>query len=141
MSLFCMRAQLCLVVAWTGCGLGLYLHVFFIDLYWNFINWTPHYDLPSLFAAGGMVGALVGMGFLATTPVSRWLRVVSGVGCTALLAVGAWLVSPEPVTTEGLLARVASSPAWYRVGRLLILAAPFGLWFLGGRGLARTRET
>lgn len=117
-----------MALGWLVCSAGLYTHMAFLELYWNFINWTPMYDLPSLFAAGGMVGGLVGLFFLSRVPSARWLRVFSLLICLALLAIGIALAFPEPVQTEGLLARVAPSPAWFRLLRLLLLTIPILTW-------------
>ena len=50
--------------------------------------------------------------------------------CLALLALAVYVLPPEPMT-QGLFAREARSPLWYRAARFVLLALPGVFWGLG----------
>ncbi len=98
-----------------------------LEVHWNLVNWKPLLDWISLLPLLMVTGTLLGFIRLFQVQSRPFLRVFSLLICLGLLALGIHLLPQEPLT-EGLFARITPSPSWYRIGRLLVMAAPTALW-------------
>ena len=114
------------LLAWLSAGLSLYLAMALLEVHWNLVSWKPLLDWTSLLPLLMVTGTLLGFIRLSQAESRPLIRVFSSLICLALLGLGIHLLPQEPLT-EGLFARTAPSPAWYRFGRLLIMASPAAL--------------
>jgi hypothetical protein len=78
----------------------------------------------------GMLAVLAAILLLARAKGDCFSRGLSLVICVALLALAVYVVPPE-ARTEGLFAREAPSPFWYRAARFVVLALPIAFWGVG----------
>ena len=121
-----MRTML-LIVGWI-LVLGANYFVFLaLELYWNWFDWVPRFDLKSLGLLIGLLCVLVATWELARVPIHRVARIASFMGCLALFIIGAYVLPEEP-KTAGLFSRESPSPLWYRGGRFMVMSCPSLLW-------------
>src|ERR1017187_8893530 len=127
-----MKRPLLLALGWLMSAAGLYAALVMLELYWNLFDWQPKLDLRALGLIIGIIALLAAIRFLARASNDRFSQVVSLVACLAMFGLGVYVSLPEPMT-QGLFAREAPSPFWYRAGRLALLALPSVFWGLGLR--------
>jgi hypothetical protein len=108
-----------------------------LEVHWNLVNWKPLLDWISLLLMLMLAGILLGFIRLFQAESRRLMRGFSLLICVALLGLGIYLLPQEPLT-EGLFARNTPSPAGYRIGRLLVMAAPTALWLCSLRNQKKT---
>lgn len=97
-----------------------------LELHWNLVNWKPVVDWVFLLLLLMIAGSLASFERLARMPRLNPVTVVSVVICLCLFGLGIYLL-PQEALTSGLFERNQPSPAWYRFGRLLIMATPAAL--------------
>jgi len=119
-----------LILGWLVAALSLWALLVVLEVYWNLYDWQPILDLRSVGLGFGICLAVAGMLLLALAPRQHAACIVSLIICFALLALAVYVLPPEP-TTSGLFARERPSPAWYRFGRFVLLAAPMMCWVIG----------
>lgn len=127
-----MKHRLLLILGWLLATAALYVTLVALELYWNLFTWRPQGDLRAAGMLVAIAGFLAAIHFLARTGSDSLTRFVSLAACLALLAIGAYVLPPEPITT-GLFARAEPSPFWYRAGRLVLFALPTLFWCLALR--------
>jgi peptidoglycan biosynthesis protein MviN/MurJ (putative lipid II flippase) len=125
-----MKRAILLSLGWLLSAVVLYAALVALELYWNLYDWQPKLDWNAAVLIFGMLAALAALGLLARAGKARFSRGVSLAICLALLALAVYVVRAEPLT-QGLFARGAHSPLWYRVGRFVVLALPGVFWGLG----------
>jgi hypothetical protein len=128
---FCLvKRAILLSAGWLLAGVGLYMALVILELYWNLYNWQPIVDLRASGLILGVLALLAVIRWLARTTCDRVSQGLSLLICLALLAVAVYVFPPEP-PTQGLFAREAPSPLWYRAARLVLLGLPSLFWALG----------
>jgi hypothetical protein len=116
-----------LIVGWILTLVATYLVFLALELYWNFFGWFPQFDWKALGLMMALLAALAASWWLARASVDRVTKIVSLVGCVALVTMGAYVLPEEP-KTEGLFSRQSPSPLWYRLGRLAVMGCPTVFW-------------
>lgn len=119
-----------LSTAWLGAMLVFYATMVGLEVDWNLFDWRPGLDWKFIGLLLAALMILGGMWLLAKARARRFVRAWSLLLSLALVAVGFYVVWPEP-HSEGLFAREVSSPFWYRGGRLMLMCAPLVFWTLG----------
>lgn len=132
-----MRRTAILMVAWLVAWSALYILLLALELYWNFFDWFPRFDLKAVSLVVALLVSLAATWRLARASLDRITRMFSLAGCLALLGLGLYVLPPE-AKTEGLFARQLPSPFWYRGGRLLAMSCPSLFW---ARALLASRCT
>ena len=125
-----MKRAILLSAGWLLAGAGLHVAFVILELYWNLYNWQPVVDWRASGLILGVLALLAVIRCLARVSRDRISQGVSLVICLSLLAVAVYVFSPEP-PTQGLFAREAPSPLWYRAARLVLLGLPSSFWALG----------
>lgn len=125
-----MKRAILLSLGWLLAAVGLYAALVMLELYWNLYDWQPKLDLNASGLIFGMLALLAAIRLLARASGNRFSRGSSLVICLALLALAVYVVPAEPLT-EGLFAREATSPFWYRAARFAVLALPSAFWSRG----------
>jgi hypothetical protein len=125
-----MKRAILLTLGWLLAAAGLYVALVMLELYWNLYDWQPILDLKGSGLIFGILAVLAVIWFLARASHARFSQVVSLAACLALLAIAVYVLPPEPMT-QGLFARKAPSPLWYRAVRFVLLALPSVFWALG----------
>ena len=125
-----MTRTILLTLAWVVASLGLYAALVALEFYWNVWDWQPNLDPIAWGLLVAVFGFVFAMRLLASATRDRMSQAVSLLLCAALLALGFYVLAPEPLT-QGLFARERSSPFWYRFGRLVVLALPTVVWARG----------
>jgi hypothetical protein len=125
-----MQRAILLSLGWLLSAAGLYVALVVLELYWNLYDWQPKPDLQAVGLILGILAVLAAIRLLARAGCDRFSRGVSLVICLALLALAAYVAPPE-LLTQGLFAREAPSPCWYRAARFVVLALPSVFWGLG----------
>ena len=115
------------ILLWLLAGGSLYLTMALLEAHWNLVSWKPVLDWIALLLLLLLTGTQLGFVRLSCAQARRPAKEISLLFCLALLVLGIYLLPREPLT-EGLFARNIPSPAWYRIGRLLVMAAPTVLW-------------
>ena len=118
-------------LGWLLAALTLYMALVALELYWNLYDWQPKLDLNTVGLIFGILALLGVIWFLARAGRDRPAG-VSLLVCLALLVLAVYVVPPE-AKTEGLFAREAPSPVWYRAGRFVVLGLPSAFWVLAWR--------
>ena len=127
-----MRRAIVLIVGWTVAFLSLYLGLVALELYWNLFDWLPRLDLRSLGLVIILLAALAATWWLARLSMDCGSRIFSLVGCLALIALGVYVLPPEP-QPHGLFSGRSHSPLWYRGGRLVVFSCPGFFWVFARR--------
>jgi hypothetical protein len=125
-----MKRAILLTLGWLLAAAGLYVALVMLELYWNLFDWQPRLDLKGSGLIFGILAVLAVIWFLARASHDRFSQAVSLAACLALLALALYVFPPEPMT-QGLFAREAPSPLWYRIARFVLLALPSVFWGLG----------
>ena len=125
-----MKRTILLALGWLAAAAGLYVALVMLEFDWNLYDWQPRLDLKASGLIFGMLAALAAMWYLARVSCNRFSRGVSLAACLALLALAVYVLPSEPMT-QGLFAREATSPLWYRAARFVLLALPSVFWVLG----------
>ena len=131
-----MKRTILLALGWLAAAAGLYVALVMLEFDWNLYDWQPRLDLKASGLIFGMLAAFAAMWCLARVSCNRFSRGVSLAACLALLALAVYVLPSEPMT-QGLFAREAPSPLWYRAARFVLLALPSVFWALG---LLRRRQ-
>ena len=117
---------------WLFAAATLYLVLLLLELYWNLFQWDPKWDARTVGMLGLVSGVVVLTAFLARGSQHPFTRVLSGLLSAALLSLG-FYVLPAEALTEGLFARTAPSPFWYRGTRCVVMGLPLLFWLLAFR--------
>ena len=125
-----MKRVILLILGWLLAAAGLYVALVMLELYWNLFDWQPRLDLKGSGLIFGILAVLAVIWFLARASHDRFSQAVSLAACLALLAIAVYVL-PAEAMTQGLFAREAPSPFWYRAGRFVLLALPSVFWGLG----------
>jgi hypothetical protein len=123
------RISILLVAGWLVATSGLYVALVLLELRWNLYDWQPRYDLQGDCLVCGTGCLIYVFWLLAKAGGNRVIRTVSFLACLALLALGVYIMPPEPLTA-GVFGREQSSPSWYRGARTLALILPGIFWSL-----------
>jgi hypothetical protein len=124
-----MKRAILLALGWLVAAAGLYVALVVLELDWNLYDWEPKLDLKASGLIAGMLAMLAAIRLLARASRDRFSQTVSLVICLTLLALAVYVSPPEPMT-QGLFAREAPSPLWYRAARFAVLALPGVFWSL-----------
>jgi hypothetical protein len=116
-----------LIAAWLVALVGHYVVLVALEFHWNLFDWLPRFDLASMGLVVALLTFLAGTWHLARVSQNRVTRIVSLVGCVALLGLGIYVFPAEP-KLQGLFSRQLASPVWYRGGRLLVTSCPILFW-------------
>jgi hypothetical protein len=125
-----MKRSFLLSLGWALAAAGLYVALVALEYYWNAWDWRLELDLIGWGLLVGLFGCVGFMRLLASAARDRLSQGVSLVLCVGLLVLGCYVSAPEPLS-EGFLGREHSSPFWYRIARLAILALPSVIWVWG----------
>ncbi len=117
-------------MAWVLASAGLYIGLAGLELYWNFPDWQPQWDIPSCALFVWTLGMLAALWFLGRAELDLLTRGLALALCLALLALALYLLPAEPLK-PGLLGRALHSPLWYRAGRAGVLCLPGLFWATG----------
>jgi hypothetical protein len=131
-----MKRTILLARGWLAAAAGLYVALVMLEFDWNLYDWQPRLDLKASGLIFGTLAAFAAMWCLARVSCNRFSRGVSLAACLALLALAVYVLPSEPMT-QGLFAREAASPLWYRAARFVLLALSSVFWVLG---LLRRRQ-
>jgi hypothetical protein len=131
-----MKRALFFTLGWFMASLALYVSLLLLDVYWNLVSWHPRLDWTVLTLMAWTFAATLSLGLLARFTRDKASQVISVSICVLLLSLGAYAFPPEPLSA-GLFGRVASSPLWYRGGRLLVMGLPLVLWAWAKRPAVR----
>jgi len=118
-----------IILAWIITTVGLFLGLLILEFYWNVPAWEPEGDSIAGFLVAWLVAIVVAFWFLSRARVNWAARMFSFLICLGLFALAVHVLPAEPVKS-GLFARSSPSPAWFRGGLALILAAPGIFWIL-----------
>jgi hypothetical protein len=121
--------KILITLGWCISTLTLYLLLLGLDVAWNLLNWRPTLDALAVALIGGAAAGLGAMVFLGRISRDCWTATVGWIASLALMGAGVYAVRIEQLS-PGLLGRDDPSPAWYRVGRLVVMSLPVlvGLW-------------
>jgi hypothetical protein len=146
-----------LVIGWslTSCMLCYSMLGWQFD--WNFIHFSPRWNMQLVPAMTGICVALTATWFLAKASRDKTSRITALLFCVILVACSISCLPPEKITTppipalgsnmtsdeivhyawkiriERALSRSAPSPFWYRGGRALLLCLPVAFCALSWR--------
>jgi hypothetical protein len=106
---------------------ALYFALLLVEVDWNLGNWRPRLDSAALALAATITTVMGLIWVLAGATRDHISQAFSLVICLILVALGIYVLPPEPLTT-GLFGRDAASPFWYRGSRAVIMAIPVLIW-------------
>jgi hypothetical protein len=123
-----MKRVLGLTSAWVLLASTLYLPLLLLDVYWNIVTWRPTWDWCAALLIVCIAATSVGFYSLCRMSRDRTTRAISLPICLGLIGMGLYAYPAEPASA-GMFGRVASSPWWYRAGRLLLMGVPALTWW------------
>ena len=129
------------ILGWLASCYALIQVVSGLDFHWNWIYWSPKFDLEAILCAIGILVILVLVGFLARVTRGVVTRIASVIACLLLVVFAFFYVLPPEPISYGFLGRPASSPLWFRLGNVLVLCLPGLLWTWGATRRSRHDQT
>ncbi len=117
------KRQLWIGLGWVFSGLALYLGCLVLDLYWNLAEWKPRWDWTAFLLFAWIAASLLTYRLLTRSLGGTLSITISLIVSVALASLGIYAAKAE-LLSEGLFGREASSPLWYRGGRLVLMALP-----------------
>lgn len=117
-----------IIIGWLAAAAALSCLKGFLNLSWNFFDWSPKWNAEVLLCNVGLLAVLVGFWFLARETHDRTGQVISALICLALAGHAVLYVLPAEPLSHGWLGRRMSSPLWYRGGISLIFMLPGMFW-------------
>jgi hypothetical protein len=116
-----------LVIGWLAAGCALFYSILGWDFNWNFLTFSPEWNLRLIWEMSGILAADAAIWFLAKATRDKGSRAVSLLVCVLLVGTAAvWLQADERAT--GIFGGPREVPPWYRGGRTLLLCLPGFFW-------------
>jgi hypothetical protein len=118
-------------LAWVFANALLLSALFGLETDINFFSWNPKWGIQTIGYIAGIPAVIVFHYFITRATRQRTTCIIALSTSLLVMALAFFAAQPEPHGT-GWLARTASSPGWYRWGRVLVCYFPFliSLWVL-----------
>src|SRR5437867_1060347 len=121
-----------MIIGWLA-AIGVLLYaVLVLSFHWNFLDWSPKWDLEAVADFIGILMSLATIWFLGKASRDKVSRVVSVLLCVLVAGLAVFWY-PAEARSEGFLGRTQPSPFWFRSGRVLLLCVPGLIWFWSTR--------
>jgi len=121
------KRTLLIGAAWVAATLSLHAALLLLDVYWNLLDWKPHYDLTAAGLGLWIAASLGCLVALTRLSVGKAIRYLSLALCLYLFGLGIHSLPVEEVGHD-LMGREIASPFCYRLGRLVVLSIPAAFW-------------
>ena len=122
------KQMMLIIVGWLAATAALFDVMLELELYWNFFNWSPKWDVKALLYGIGILAILVCVWFLAKATRGRVCHVISALVCLILVGYAVVGVLPAEPLSGGWLGRTMPSPLWFRGSLALLLCLPSVFW-------------